>query len=151
GRARASPLASVAGWPRAAAPKEFAVRLWRWFWGGFAIGAAIGILRNFTASLYCLGCLVGMFLLVALLVFWNYPQVVVGVIVLIIVLRVLTKSKQQPPPSPGSPTVEPQPPVEARPLAVEPGAAIASEPSPPAPRRKKWDGPYIPPRKRRPE
>ncbi len=116
------------------------MRLWRWFWGGFAIGAAIGVLRNFTASLYCLGCLVGMVLLFALLLFWTYPQVVVGVIVLIIVLRVLTKSKQQPPPSPGE---------DPLPGATESESAI--EPAPPVTRRKKWDGPYIPRRRRRPD
>lgn len=108
----------------------------RWFWGGFLIGAAIGVLRNFTASLYCLGCLVGMVLLIALLLVWNYPQAVIGVIVLVIVLRVLTKPKR------------PEPGHEA-PVFAEPEGGI--ERAPPAIRRKKWDGPYIPRRHRKPD
>jgi len=127
------------------------MNLWRSFWGGVAIGTAIGILRNLTPILYCLGCFFWLVVLVALLIFWNYPQAVIAIIVLIIVLRVLTNSKRPPAERPESPIVEPQPPVED-PLAIEPWPdPIAIAPSPPAPRRKKWDGPYIPPRKRRPE
>jgi predicted lipid-binding transport protein (Tim44 family) len=105
------------------------VSLWRWFWGGFLIGVALGVLRHFTATLHFLGCVFFLLLILAiigLVILWNNP-LIAGALVLIIVAARAVRVRQR----------------------QEEEAALIPEPAPiPHRPRKKWDGPYTPRRRR---